>query len=257
MATVARFNVTPVKGTALLHPGEVRLTEAGIPENRRYFLVDARGDLFSGSDFGPLVQVRASEGDNGELTCAFPAGGLVTGPTDDLGDRLLVDFYGRPVHAHEVRGPFAAAFSDHVGAAVRLLRPDRDGNGADVAPLTIVGTASVADLGRRGGYAGELDPRRFRINVELDATEPFEEDTWSGRRVAIGDAVIRVADQIPRCVVTTQDPGTGLQDWNTLKQIAAFRAPMPDRQGVPFGMYAEVVEPGAAAVGAPVALLDI
>ncbi|HSD48592.1 MAG TPA: MOSC N-terminal beta barrel domain-containing protein, partial [Actinomycetota bacterium] len=228
MATVARFNVTPVKGTALLHPEAVTFTEAGIPENRRFFLVDARGELFSGSDFGPLVQVRASIGDNGELTCAFPGGNLVSGPSDDVGDRLLVDFYGRPVHAREVRGPFAAAFSDHAGAAVRLLRTDRDGDGADVLPLTIVGTASVADLGRRGGYAGELDPRRFRINVELDGTDPFEEDTWSGRSVAMGDAVIRVAGQIPRCVVTTQNPGTGLQDWNTLKQIAAFRSPMPD-----------------------------
>ena len=257
MATVARFNVTPVKGTALRHPDAVALTQAGIPENRRLFLVDARGKLFSGSDFGPLVQVRASMGGDGELTCAFPAGHVASGSADDLGSALVVDFYGRPVPSREIRGPFAAAFSDLVGETVRLLRADRDGEGSDILPLSVVGIASVADLGRRGGHDGDLGSLRFRMNIELDGTAPFEEDTWDGRSVAIGDAVIRVAGQIPRCVVTTQDPATGLHDWNTLKQIAAFRATMPDRRGIPFGMYATVESPGIASVGSEVALLDI
>ena len=68
---------------------------------------------------------------------------------------------------------------------------------------------------------------------------------------------MRIAGQIPRCVVTTQDPNTGLRDWNTLKQIAAFRAPMADRRGIPFGVYATVETPGDVAVGTEVALLDI
>jgi len=256
MATVARFNVTPVKGTALVHPDAVTLTPAGIPENRRFFLVDATGELFSGFDFGPLVRVRAWVDAGSELTCAFPAGDVVSGPAEDLGPALVVDFSGRPVAAREVRGPFAASFSTYVGQSVRLLRADRDGDGPDVLPLSVVGTSSVADLGRRGGYAGDLDPLRFRINVELDGTQPFEEDAWDGRLVAIGEAVIRIAGQIPRCAVTTQDPATGVPDWNTLKQIAAFRAPMPDRQGIPFGMYATVEAPGVAAVGSEVAPLD-
>ena len=257
MATVSRFNVTPVKGTALLHPDRVPLTEAGIPENRRFFLVDGHDGLFSGSAFGPLVQVRTSVGEDGTLTCVFPVLGTISATARELGPALVVDFYGRPVAAREVRGPFAAAFSEHVGADVRLLRADRDGDGSDVLPLTLVGTASVEDLGSRGGYPGPLDARRFRINVELDGTEPFEEDTWDGRTVAIGEALVRLAGQIPRCVVTTQDPDTGVHDWNTLKQLATIRGTMPDRAGVPFGMYAEVVRPGWVSLGATVAPLNL
>ena len=130
---------------------------------------------------------------------------------------------------HRIGGPFDDAFSAFVGQPVSLVRTDRDGDGADVFPLTVISLASVAELGRRGGYEGALDPLRFRINIELDGCEPFEEDTWDGRRVRVGEAVVRIAGQIPRCVVTTQDPRTGLRDWNTLKQIAAFRAPLPDR----------------------------
>jgi uncharacterized protein YcbX len=254
-ATVARFNVTPVKGTALTHPETVSLTEAGIPENRRFFLVDADGSLVNGSTFGPLVQVRTAL-EQGELTCTFPSGDVVAGTIEGSGGGIVVDFYGRSVAGHEVGGPFSEAFSSHLGRAVRLVRADRDGDGADVWPLTIVGIASVADLGRRGGYAGELDARRFRINIELDGIKPFEEDTWDGRSIAIGDAVVQVHGQIPRCVVTTQDPETGLHDWNTLKQIASFRPQMPNRQGIPFGMYARVQRPGHATVEGPVAPVD-
>jgi hypothetical protein len=58
-------------------------------------------------------------------------------------------------------------------------------------------------------------------------------------------------------VVTTQDPDTGVHDWNTLKQIAALRGPMRDRSGVPFGMYAIVVAPATVPVGATLSPLDV
>ena len=58
-------------------------------------------------------------------------------------------------------------------------------------------------------------------------------------------------------VVTTQDPRTGVQDWNTLKQIASFRPMLPDRGGTPFGVYAMVDAPGDVTLGDEVALLDI
>jgi uncharacterized protein YcbX len=217
-------------------------------------LIDADGHLFSGSDHGPLVRVHATFAHE-VLTCSFPDGSVAAAATDRLGDAFVVDFYGRPVTAREVEGPFSEAFSSYVGAPLRLLRADHDGDGADVEPVTLVGVSSVADLGRRGGYAGDLDARRFRINIELDGTEPYEEDSWDGRTVQIGDAVVRLAGQIPRCVVTTQDPNTGVGDWNTLKKLGELRGPMPDRSGVPFGMYARVERAGDVALSSMAAPL--
>ena len=43
MPSVARINVTPLKGTALQHPERVSLTEAGIADSRRFHLIDASG----------------------------------------------------------------------------------------------------------------------------------------------------------------------------------------------------------------------
>jgi hypothetical protein len=209
--------------------------------------------LFSGLGHGPLVRV-VCEVDDGLLTCRFPDGTVASAATDNLGAPMDIDFNGRAVPGRPVGGGLAAAFSDYVDAPVRLFRTERDGDGPDEMPLTVVSFASVDELARRGDHDGPLDPLRFRINLELDGLEPFEEDTWDGQRVKIGQTIVRIAGQIPRCAVTTQDPTTGLHDWNTLKQIASFRTLTPDRE-VPFGVYATVEEPGPVEVGDVVAPL--
>jgi uncharacterized protein YcbX len=257
MPALARINVTVVKGTALQQVEQTVLTSNGIPGDRRFYLVDARDRLFTGAAHGQLVQVTSAlESDANMLTCTFPDGTVARGPSDRLGMAHDTDFYGRSVAGHEVDGPFADAFSRFVGAPVRLIRCDRDGDGSDVYPVTVVSAASVVELARRGAHAGELDPLRFRMNLELDGCTPFEEDAWDGQRVRVGDAILRIHGQVPRCVVTTQDPRTGLHDWNTLKQIASFRPVMADRSGVPFGVYAQVEEAGVVRVGDDTAALD-
>ncbi|MGZ4149897.1 MAG: MOSC domain-containing protein, partial [Actinomycetota bacterium] len=168
---------------------------------------------------------------------------------------LEVDFYGRPVPARVLQRDFGDAFSAFVGQPLRLVRAEADGDGPDVRTLSLVSLASVRELAAQGGHDGDLDAGRFRINVELDGCAPFEEDTWDGERVRIGQAVVRLYGQIPRCAVTTLSPDTGEKDFETLKVIAGFR-PLMDRdgaggRGIPFGMYAEVEQPGTVAAGDP------
>ena len=61
------------------------------------------------------------------------------------------------------------------------------------------------------------------MTFELEGCAPHEEDTWAGRRVRVGTALLRIYGQVPRCVVTTQSPETGLKDFETLKTIASYR----------------------------------
>ena len=258
MPTLARLSVTPVKGTALHHPEAAALTRAGIPGNRLFFLVDERGELFSGPEHGPLVRIHADhDGDDERLTLRFPDGSVVEGPADELGAAELTNFYGRPVAAHVVDGPFAEAITAFCSKPVRLLRCDRDGEGADIEPLTVISFDSVRDLAARGRYDGDLDARRFRLNLELEGCEPYEEDSWAGRRVRVGEATIEVGRQVPRCVFTTKSPETGEKDWDTLRQIARYRPRIAGDGGLPFGVYARVVEPGTVHVGDPVDPLDL
>ena len=102
--------------------------------------------------------------------------------------------------------------------------------------------------------AGDYPEGRGRVHLEAAGIEiegvsaPHEEDTWAGRRVRVGDAVIRVDEPVPRCVVTTLDPSTGVRDFPTLKVIKSYRGTNAEQQ-LEFGVYAEVVEQGDVSVG--------
>ena len=102
------------------------------------------------------------------------------------------------------------------------------------------------------GDRSDLDARRFRINLEIEGGEPYDEDAWDGELVRVGDATIRVRGAGRRCIVTTLAPETGEKDFKTLNMIARFRPRIGGRGGLPFGMYAEVVRAGRVRVGDPV-----
>jgi uncharacterized protein YcbX len=150
MPTVARFNVTPVKSTAMHHPERIRLDERGAAGDRRFFLVDASGKRFSGATKAPILPIRAAYDEAADrLELRLPNGVVVAGTAEPDGEALEVNFYGRPVAAHVVDGDFSEALSAYAGHEVRLARPDRPGDAIDVRPVTLVSLESVAELARR------------------------------------------------------------------------------------------------------------
>ncbi len=253
MPTVTRLNVTPVKSTALHHPDRIRLGERGATGDRRFFFVDGFGKRFSGATKAPILPIRAAYDEAADtLELRLPNGIVVSGTAAPDGEALEVNFYGRPVAAHVVGGDFGEAVSAYAGHEVRLARPDRPGDALDVRPVTLVSLESVAELARTGKHEGTLDPGRFRMTIEIEGVSaPHEEDAWAGRQVRVGDAVIRVEEPVPRCVVTTLDPGTGLRDFPTLKVIRDYRG-IDAEQHLEFGVYADVVVPAEVSVGDPV-----
>jgi uncharacterized protein YcbX len=255
MPTVARLNVTPVKSTALHHPCEVLLEMHGAAGNRDFYFVDEDGRLQGGSKFGPFVRIASEHDPAGErLTLRFPDGSVAEGDACALGEAITTNFYGRAVPAHLLEGPWAEAVSAFVGRPIRLARVDRPGDGADIRPLTLVSLASVDELSRQGGAEGRVDPGRFRMLIELDGCAAHEEDAWNGRRLAIGQAIVRVGDPVPRCAVTTQDPRSGVRDFPALSVIKRYRGVVDGE--LRFGVYGEVERPGSVRVGDDARLLD-
>ena len=147
-----------------------------------------------------------------------------------------------------VPGPWAEPLSDLGGRPVRLARVEHDGL-AMVEPVTIVSSASVARLSREAGR--EVDVRRFRPLFELDGCSEHEEDSWEGRRVRLGEALVEIGEPVIRCAVTTRDPDTGERDLDTLRLIKSYRGQGPDGE-IWFARYGRVVEPGCVRVGDPV-----
>jgi uncharacterized protein YcbX len=216
--------------------------------NRRFFFVDEDGRLFGRTRFGPLVTVAVDYDGNGRLAFAFPDGSVAEGEVT-LAEAHVTDFWGRAVHGRIVLGPWADAISELAGRPLRMVQTDGEGEGVDVHVGTVVARASCVRLGRELG--ADVDPRRFRMLVELDGVEAHEEDAWKGRAVRVGEAVIRVGGPVPRCAITTQDPDTGLRTLDTLAGIKAYRG-RRDGKWLDFGAYFEVASPGRVRVGDPV-----
>lgn len=251
MRRVVRLSVTPVKSTALQHPDEVMLEPFGVRQNRRFYVAEEDGRLLGGSFYEPMIPIRSTYDDEREwLSLVFPDADVVEGGTRELGRQVQTDFFGRLVTGRVVEGPWNEALSGSLDRPVVLVQPDRPGDANDSAPVSLFSTASADELARRSGREA-VDARRFRMLVEVSECEPHEEDAWVGRGLQIGEAVVRIERPVARCRITTLHPDHGFKDFDTLKALVAYRG-VDQEQGINFGVYAAVAEPGTIRVGDPV-----
>jgi uncharacterized protein YcbX len=254
-ASVAWISRTPVKALALEHPEEVELGEGGVEDDRRFYLVGEAGRLISNKDFPVFQLIRAAyDAKDDVLAFTLADGQRVTG-TVERGEEVTTRFHSRPRPARLVLGPWSGALSELAGETLRLVEPstlatDRGRNGA----ATLLATASLDALGDVLGVDG-VDGRRFRMNFGVAGLEAHEEDTWIGRRVQVGDAVVIPHGNVGRCVITTQNPDTAISDLDTLKGLASYRRDIETTEPLPFGVHAAVTKPGRVRVGDSVSLL--
>jgi hypothetical protein len=147
---------------------------------------------------------------------------------------------------------FLAAFlkkEDSRGAPKLVEAPDTPFSDVPEKWLSIINLASVRDLETRI-LRRPIDPARFRGNLMIDGAPAWAELDWSGRRIAIGGAVLAGVEPIGRCAATGVDPQTGERDMNIPKAL---------QQGyghTECGLYARVVEGGPVAVGDAVAVAE-
>ncbi|HEY8646179.1 MAG TPA: MOSC N-terminal beta barrel domain-containing protein [Gaiellaceae bacterium] len=253
-ARIAWISRTPVKALALQHLQEVELGEGGVEGDRRFYLVGEAGRLINNKDCPAFQLIHASyDEERDALTLTLADGRHVTG-TIERGEEVETSFHRRSRPARLVLGPWSDVFSELAGEPLRLVEPgtsavDRGRNGA----ATLLATASLGALGKALGVDA-VDGRRFRMNFGVEGLEAHEEDTWIGRRVQVGDAVVIPNGNVGRCVVTTQNPDSAVSDLDTLKGLAAYRRDLETTEPLPFGIHAAVAQAGRVRVGDPVGL---
>jgi uncharacterized protein len=175
--------------------------------------------------------------------------------------------------------PYLAGSDDPAGTPVRVLTPDgadfaiedaslldelaaqyggavyllQSGRGIpDSAAVSVIGAATIRDLGERVGAT--LDPIRFRQNILLETVgdRPYEEEAWLGGVLRFGDrddsARIRLDRKDPRCMMVNLDPVRAVQNPAVLKEIVRNRDQCA-------GLYASTETNGTIAVGDSVRLL--
>lgn len=246
VSRISRVGLTPVKGGRHQRLAGVEVTAAGPRGDRAFCLVDATEDRCLRTVENPTLLQTVPTWDGQVLSVGLPSG-TVAGEPVRTGRTRTVDYWGRRVALEVLDGPWAAAYSDHLGREV-VLTASPPGAVVYAGVVSLVTDASLERLAREAG--GPFDPARFRATFQVAGDlAPHAEDEWVGREVRIGSALVRVRGRLPRCAVIDMDPATGVRDRKLLQALAGYRR---DDVGVPFGVDAEVVEPGHVAPGDPV-----
>jgi uncharacterized protein YcbX len=253
VATVASFNVTPVKSTAVQHPDSIDLQREGAVGDRRFLFARSDGTRLRGISKAPLMPIVSTWSMADErLTMRFPDGSSVEGSALPVGERVDIKLFDRTVPARAIDPVLTEAVRRLVDETLTVFRVEEPEFAGGEHRASIISLASVADVGSRGGDAN-LDPGRFRMLVELDGVEAYAEDGWQGRRLRLGGAVVRLGRRVDRCVMTNLAPDTGANDFGTLEVLAQHRKVGTE---LLLGVYGDVERPGRIEIGDAAELVD-
>ena len=112
----------------------------------------------------------------------------------------------------------------------------------DAFPLLIMTTASLNAMAAATAESN-FDVRRFRPNIILDTdADGFVENSWVGKRLQLGSAILQINAICPRCVMTTH----GFADLP--KDPRVMRHLVQQNEGN-LGVYASIEQSGEIKLG--------
>jgi len=242
---IERIGFTPLKGGRHMTRDLVDLTADGPVGDRAFCLVDRSRDRVLRTVENPTLLQAAARWEAGVLSVDL-AGHTVEGVPSPSDEKLDVDYWGRTATLEACAGPWAEAFSQHLGYDVVLARSVIAGEIVYGASVTVVTTGSMRLLARRIGRPVGSDRFRSTFLVDTGDAAPHVEDSWVGRELRLGEATVLVRAIVPRCAVVDLDPVTGISDAPVLRKLAGYR-----RGGgeINFGVDAMVITAGQVRTG--------
>ncbi len=133
--------------------------------------------------------------------------------------------------------PVDAALAATLGAEVRIAQ-EADIPHVDNGAVSIIGTATLEWCARE--FGGEPDPKRLRVNIVVETSEPFEEEEWIGSTLTIGGVQLKAVGRIERSrTIDLAKDGT--------EKPAPWLEALEQRRDGRLAVYCDVVARGAVA----------
>lgn len=85
--------------------------------------------------------------------------------------------------------------------------------------ISLINLATVRQLEET--MSAEVDPLRFRANIYIDGVAPWEEMSWLGKTVMIGEVQFRCTLRTRRCAVTSVDPKSGEKNIGVVQALVS------------------------------------
>lgn len=231
---VASLHIYPLKAVRGLSVAQAVVEPWGLSRDRRWMLVDEQGRFLSQRQEPRLALVTALPLDRDAIHLSAPGMPTLRVAAPQQGSLVTATLWRDRVGVIVAPDPAQAWFRAFLGRDVRLVyqhepaarkvdirygRADDSVSLADGYPLLLTTTASLAALNRL--MSSPVPMNRFRPNVTVAGTGPWEEDGWA--RLRIGEVVFRAAKPCARCVVTTIDQRTGARGDEPLRTLARHR----------------------------------
>ena len=258
--TLHSLYVHPVKSCAGIAVHRSLLLETGLEFDRSWMLVDERGEFVTQRELPRLSLVQPTLRHD-DLVLRAPGMLALHLALDRVDSALSVRVWDDWVPAWDMGALAAQWFSDFTGRPLRLARfdpehrrlSDRRWTGAHEAQtafadgfaLLVTSTASLAELNRRLQQQGAtpVEMARFRPNLVLDGIEAHDEDHVDRLEIDTPQGTVQLALVKPcaRCTIPGVDPQTGVQGFEVIDALAAYRSDPRVDGAATFGMNAIVV----------------
>ena len=249
MGTVAGCRRYPLKSAQGLEVPAIEVDPLGVDGDRTHGIVDvATGRLLAAKRVPELLMALAD--DQG---VTLPDGRRLAFDDPDI-DAALSAWLGREVHLVTSADAGAVAYEmtfDPPNEEAEVFEiPVPAGTLVDIAPLHALATTTLEACATARPDL-DWDVRRFRPNLVLDVDiDPFEEQSWVGRELAIGSAVLRVSGPMVRCAMPLR-PQPGLaKEPGIFAALSELNTELPNH----LGLCLDVVQPGRVQAGDAVSL---
>lgn len=233
---VSGIHLYPLKSAASFSLQEVEVDRLGLSGDRRWMLVDSDSRALTQREIPRLARVHAVPAIGGLEVVALGMPPLAIPVPSPETEAVRTRIHKRTAHGRPAGDEAAEWFSEFLETRCRLLylppelaipvAPPWGGASdrtafSDGFPVLLIGESSLGELNRRLARPVPMD--RFRPNLVVSGSEPFEEDSWN--EVRIGGLTFRAVKPCPRCVVTTVDQVSGVADpsGEPLATLASFR----------------------------------
>ena len=230
------IHLYPIKSLGGISLEVAQVTPRGLKHDRRWMLVDSKGNFMTQRKFPQMALLRPEADENGWIVrhALNPSWHQEVPFSLETGPETAVPIWKDSVLAVEASSATHEWFSDMLYESCRLMyMPDRSHRQidpdyaapgevvsfADGYPLLLIGEASLEDLNTRLETPVGMD--RFRPNLVFSGGSAFEEDGYS--RFSIGNSTFKAVKTCARCVLTTVDQQTGKKGKEPLQTLSAYR----------------------------------
>ncbi len=241
---ISEVNIYPIKSLKGISLQSSPVEKRGLRFDRRWMLTDRDGTFFTQREVPKMAAITVEVTSDGLRVISAEAGDMNIPSEPDLGSRQNVTVWQSNVPGEVYNGEVSEWFSDVLGRSCQLVlmpetserhvserfdRGDDIVSFADGYPLLLIGEGSLAEVNERleetykdADKNVRVPMNRFRPNLVVQGSDPFEEDGWS--KIRVGEAIFWVVKPCARCVMTTVDQTRGEFDGKEpLKTIASFR----------------------------------